>query len=1031
MRPLSLTLRAFGPFAGEVRVDFARGGDAQFLLINGPTGAGKTSLLDGLCFALYGKASGEAREKQSDRFLRSQQARPEDECMVSLVFEVAGRRFLVERKPTQLVRSRGKDVERKHSAGFWEIDADGAVLGERLGKVTDVNQRVEELIGFTPEQFRQVMVLPQGEFRRLLLAKSDEKEKILRKLFGAGRYRLVEEALKGRRHALERQLSELGAGMEAILSAKGAHGVGELEERLAAVQARRGEHEAGRDGLRLAQAEAQAALALGQAVEREFQERAQASEALDGLAARQAEAQAQARRAERALKALEHADLEAAIAQGERAASGRLAELARLDQELEELEARRAQARESLAGAEAARLRVPELAAERERLAAGLARLRERDAAAGRVRQAEAAEAAAATAAAKAEQKLAALDRRLEELRREAEGLSGLGAEAARLDMEISRLEAQAGQRAQLDKLTREQARAEAGLAQALARHAEAEAALGQARRSRQEAQQALLHGRAALLAATLVQGQPCPVCGATEHPSPAAGAADLPDRAALDQAEAAETRAEGALEAARAAVDTARTQAARLESGLAHCRDSLGEAATFPAEELARLLAQARERASALNAGQERLARCRAAREELAARRPEAIARRDAAQAAHAGAAQALAGARALLERLRSEAGAQGAEADARGPADDAAAVQARLTELTQAIPKAEADFRKAQDALNALDTRLGTGRGQRDGLRQGHEQALALLAGQREDFERRLLESGFYTRREYDEAKLPRQQAEALQQAAARHGQALAAARDRLDRATAACQGKARPDMAALNAAQQRAAAELDALNRELGELSTQAQDLGEALSAIGEKAARARELEEGYRVVGRLADIAAGDNPRRMTLQRYVLAALFEEVARAASQRLGRMSRGRYRLVRSEATRDARSAGGLDLDVVDAHSGEARPASTLSGGESFLASLALALGLSDVVMAQQGGRRLDCIFIDEGFGSLDGDTLEDALRTLAELHGAGRLIGVISHVAELKERIDARIDVLPGRPGKGGSTVRQVNC
>ncbi len=1024
MRPLRLTLRAFGPFAGEVRVDFARGGDAQFLLINGPTGAGKTSLLDGLCFALYGKASGEAREKQSDRFLRSQQARPEDECVVSLVFEVAGRRFLVERKPTQLVRSRGKDVERKHSAGLWEIDADGAVLGERLGKVTDVNQRVEELIGFTSEQFRQVMVLPQGEFRRLLLAKSDEKEKILRKLFGAGRYRLVEEALKARRNALERQLSELGAGMEAILSAKGAHGVGELEERLAAALARRGEREAGRDALRLAQAEAQAALARGQAVEREFLERAQAGEALDALAARQTEAQAQARRAERAVKALEHADLEAAIAQGERAASGRLAVLARLDQELEELEARRAQAQEALTRAEAARLRVPELAAERERLAAGLARLRERAAAAGRVRQAESGEAAASTAAAKAEQELSALDQRLEELRREAEGLSGLGAEAARLDMEISRLEAQTGQRAQLDELTRKQSRAEAGLAQAQAGHAEAEAALGQARRARQEAQQALLYGRAALLAATLVQGQPCPVCGSTEHPGPAAGAGALPDRAALEKAEAAEARAEKALESARAAVDAARTQAARLESGLAHCRESLGEAAAMPAEELARRLAQARERASTLNAGQERLERCRAAREELAARRPEALARRDAAQAAHAGSAQALAGARALLERLRSEAGAQGADGDA-------AAVQARLDELARAIPKAEADFRKAQDALNALDTRLGTGRGQRDGLRQGHEQALTLLAGQRQDFERRLLESGFYTRREYEEAKLPRQQAEALQEAAARHGQALAAARDRLDRATAACQDKTRPDMAALNAAQERAAAELDALNRELGELSTQVQDLGEALNAIGEKAARARELEENYRVVGRLADIAAGDNPRRMTLQRYVLAALFEEVARAASQRLGRMSRGRYRLVRSEATRDARSTGGLDLDVVDAHSGEARPASTLSGGESFLASLALALGLSDVVMAQQGGRRLDCIFIDEGFGALDGDTLEDALRTLAELHGAGRLIGVISHVAELKERIDARIDVLPGRPGKGGSTVRQVNC
>jgi len=137
---------------------------------------------------------------------------------------------------------------------------------------------------------------------------------------------------------------------------------------------------------------------------------------------------------------------------------------------------------------------------------------------------------------------------------------------------------------------------------------------------------------------------------------------------------------------------------------------------------------------------------------------------------------------------------------------------------------------------------------------------------------------------------------------------------------------------------------------------------------------------------------------------------------------------MSRGRYHLVRADAARDGRSTGGLDLDVTDAFIGETRPASTLSGGESFLAALALALGLSDVVMAQQGGRRLDCIFIDEGFGSLDGETLEDALNTLMELNDAGRLIGIISHVGELKERIDARIDVLPS---KSGSTIRQVNC
>ena len=238
----------------------------------------------------------------------------------------------------------------------------------------------------------------------------------------------------------------------------------------------------------------------------------------------------------------------------------------------------------------------------------------------------------------------------------------------------------------------------------------------------------------------------------------------------------------------------------------------------------------------------------------------------------------------------------------------------------------------------------------------------------------------------------------------------------------------GHTKPLMDGAEAQLSAAAAEVERLNQDIGELGKQREGVLAALRALREAAERTRELEAAYSVAGRLADLAGGENSLRMTLHRYVLAALFEEVALAASARLARMSRGRYHLVRAGVARDGRSTGGLDLDVTDANSGETRPASTLSGGESFLASLALALGLSDVVMAQQGGRSLDSIFIDEGFGSLDGETLEFALNTLMELHSAGRLIGIISHVAELKERIDARIDIIPSR---SGSIIRQVNC
>jgi DNA repair protein SbcC/Rad50 len=1017
MKPLVLTLKAFGPFAGEQRVDFTRTGTNPFLLINGPTGAGKTSLLDGLCFALYGKASGEAREKQNDKFLRSQLARPEDECSVSLSFQVGERRFLIERKPTQDVHSRGKSVERKHRVEFCELDAHGVVLGERLSKVGEVDERVEDLVGFTCEQFRQVMVLPQGEFRRLLLAKSDEKEKILQKLFGAAKYKLVEEALKRRRGELERLLTELRTGMEAILSAKGATGVDELETLLAGLAGQRQEREDELVAARLRLAQAQATAAQAQAVEKDFLEQAHAGQALQGLLAALPGVEEQERRTERAFKALEHADLEAAIIQGEADAKARETALQRLDADIKTLSDRREAAQTALALAQAKRAKTPEHAAEQERLTAQLKLLQERDTARQQVEQVQAREATARAGAQQATTQATLADERLAALTAQIEALSLLAGDSARLDLDISRLASLAEQRGQLDRLLGQRAAAQTALVAAEERQAAHETELAQARQQRQEAQQALLAGQAAHLAATLAEGQPCPVCGATDHPQPAPRAADQPTERDLAEAESRVLAQEQALAAARKQAEAARTTLAGLDSGLTHLREALGAEAETPVAELAQRLAavQADKARAAEQAGH--LQQCRQQREALAASRQELHTRQAAVEQELNAAAAALASATALLKRA--QAGAGGAEA---------VSVQVRLDELARLIPAAEQAFQTAQKALNELDAGLRTRQGEQSALKQTAQDAAAKLSEQRETFERRLLIDGFHTRQEYQEAKLPRPRAETLRQEAAKFREALAAGRDRQTRAQTACAGKTRPDMAVLDQAQQAAAAVVDRLNHELGELGTQREGILEALNAIGEKAGRTRELEAQYRVAGRLAELAGGQNQYRMTLQRYVLAALFEEVARAASERLSRMSRGRYHLVRADVARDGRSTGGLDLDVTDAHTGETRPASTLSGGESFLASLALALGLSDVVMAQQGGRRLDCIFIDEGFGSLDGETLEYALNTLMELHSAGRLIGIISHVAELKERIDARIDVLPG---KSGSSIQQVNC
>lgn len=1056
MRPLKLTLRAFGPFAGEHSVDFTGGGENPFLLINGPTGAGKTSLLDGLCYALYGEASGAVR---TERYLRSQLARPEDECLVTLRFQAGGRLYAIERRPTQDVLSRGRLVERKHAVGFWEVDAQGNILGERLSKVNEVLERVEELVGFSSDQFRQVVVLPQGDFRRLLLAKSDEKEKILEKLFGTGRFKLVEDSLRRRRSELSTRLVELRSAVEGILGSKGAGSAADLEARKAELETRRQEvHTALQEG-RLRLAEAQARLAQAKLVQAAFAEAEAARTALDELRARQEQVEQGGARAERAFRALTLVDLEAAIARSATEAGDRAATLRRMATGLEELEERRQGARQALELARQEQAKVPECIAEGTRLQARLAQLQELAGARAKADAAQKAEAQARQEAGTAAQSLATLERRLAELSGEIEALSLQAGDGRALELEISRLEGLCALRGQLDGQLRDQAEADATLRAALARVAEREASLERARRERQEAQQALITGQAARLAASLAQGQPCPVCGSREHPHPAlaaranSGEAALssdettlaPGEETLQRAEAAVANQERALRAERDQCEGLRTRLAGLASGIAHCRAALGPDSDVPTDHSgatspspptpppAASLAQRLERAKAERTKAEALAvRLRkglAERDALTAKRQEAQARQDAAAKAHGEAAAALGAARALLERASAEAGA-----------GDETALRARLAEVERFVPQAAARLQAAERAQAELDGQVQKRQGERDQLARLDAEALAQLAEQRATFEVRLLTEGFLTEREYQEAKLPRQKAEELRQALERHREALASAQARLERAEAAClehglkQGHGqepeaqRPDVAALQTAQTQAEAVVAGLNRELGEVATQQGELAAALRAIAEKADQSRELEADYAVVGRLAELVTGQNPLRMTLQRYVLAALFEEVARAASQRLLRMSRGRYHLVRAEAARDGRSTGGLDLDVTDAFIGESRPASTLSGGESFLASLALALGLSDVVMAQQGGRTLDCIFIDEGFGSLDGETLEFALNTLMELHSAGRLIGIISHVAELRERIPSRIDVIPS---KSGSSILAVNC
>jgi DNA repair protein SbcC/Rad50 len=348
------------------------------------------------------------------------------------------------------------------------------------------------------------------------------------------------------------------------------------------------------------------------------------------------------------------------------------------------------------------------------------------------------------------------------------------------------------------------------------------------------------------------------------------------------------------------------------------------------------------------------------------------------------------------------------------------AAEVAARIAASEEFVAQVSSELQQAEELFARTSAAQQKNSGElAQSEEEGQRRSLALVSLQAE-LASRLQSVGFSDLAACRAARLEPALLVRRQEELERYRQDLAAATLRRERAATLCNGRTRPDLEALQQGKDEIDREVGSRQQELGTLAGEATALAVARKNIGVKGSTIVRLEEDFTVVGRLADLAGGQNPQRMTLQRYVLAALFEEVAIAASRRLSKMSRGRYHLLRAEIPRDGKSTGGLDLDVIDDYCGERRPAFTLSGGESFLASLSLALGLSDVVLAQSGGRYLDCIFIDEGFGTLDSETLDFALNTLIELHQSGRVIGIISHVAELKERIPCRIEIVAQKEG-----------
>ncbi|ACU34696.1 AAA family ATPase [Actinosynnema mirum] len=957
MRLHRLELSAFGPYPGREVVDFdALGADGLFLL-HGDTGAGKTTLLDAVAFALFGQVPGARGEVKR---LRCDYASPDVETVVSLELTVRERRLVITRSPEyERPKKRGGGTTRQNAKAAlawvsgWE--------GEGHGRIDEVAREVESLLGMTAHQFFQVVLLPQGEFARFLRADTGEREKLLEKLFGTERFLAVEKWFRERRAERGRELRELT----------------EANVRLAGNVAEAARAEQPEDGGDPAWLEA----LLGGLAE----EAGRAQE----LAGTTAEARTGAERAWQGAR-----DLEALVGRVRRAHD----ELVRCAED--EPERKRL-----LDEAEAARRAAPVVQA-----------LRGGDRARVALEGAEAAELASAKAVGALMGGVVADDPRAEgeRCRDEAGGLTRLAEEAREqrealraLDAVVSRREVAAARLAELTaalegaperlrsareaveaaKLARAalpeasaRAKAATALPAAVRASDEAEAARSvavdvhqAAVDARQAVRQRRLDGMAAELAGELVDGLPCQVCGAGEHPAPAAFDGEAVTAVDEDRAGAAEAVA---LERRRAAEDAAYRALGAVDA----LRSAVGD--RDPAE----LVAEHRELAG------------------LAALTAE---RESALRGLETGTA-ALTEERAELER-----DVVGLEARGSELAATTAERAARLEQAREGFPDVAARRAHLLSAADALDELA-----RRRAEVLGAAERAAQLAG---EVAEQVAEAGFATAADAREAVRTAEQVAGLERrvreadAARAAAEAVVADHPDVDPSVEVDAGGAERRF---REAGREAEAAAGASSAAVGRLA-RAEELAERLRAAW---ARLAPVEAEYRELDAFTDVinGRGQNTESMTLRTYVLAAKLEEVAVAASERLDRMSQGRYRFVHSTEAGPRGARGGLGLDVLDDYSGHQRPTKTLSGGESFLASLALALGLADVVSQ---GAVLDTLFVDEGFGTLDADTLDLVMNTLDDLRAGGRVVGLVSHVEELRQRIPTRLRV---RKARAGSTL-----
>lgn len=1003
MKPVRLTMQAFGPYAGREVVDFRSAVDAGLFGIYGQTGSGKSTIFSAMTFALFGQA---AKAEQDAPTLRCDSADGDLPTEVEFVFDLADKRYVVRRRPEQRRPKQRGTGETRDAHEAWLFDATGlaldAITPDHPGKIIEekkvasVGKAIEELLGYGSQQFRQIVLLPQGRFEAFLAADTRTRLSILRDLFDVSLYRDLAATLKNDAEVSERQFREERAiftrrlsleGFESLEALKG--GIAKVDGELLALQTKEEEQRVRLKQNQTSLEGARHVEGLFQAAERamtELETLSDRSKEIDDLDFRYRSAEKAAsllgfkdlvteaeqdfakadavhvKAQEQALSAAKEAEAASVARQNEEARADEVVAMAR---EVDTLERYRVSLEKSSEAAVAAQSSANKLTLASETLQTTSDRL-------AALLQKHQTETEALKVARRSEAQRFDLDRQL-----------------ATLNLNLKLAE-------HVDRAERDVVSSRLRIDGLVARHLEALDASTQARLGFEHAERRLSDVQALHLAQKLQPGEPCSVCGATHHPAPATGGIEhvgldiafRDKKTELQKLQFAEHEAHTELASARGILAEREERLGSLERPHKTLKELRDEVATTKAtlEALGPTVDIRVAEATLEKLSQELLA-------EEATREKHRLE----VQQAEREVASAVAVLSAMLAEI---------PADLRDPKmlDD------KLRSKQQALQERE-NARRAigEIVVKASERALGA--------RKDLEAAEALLKDRQhrltkacDDFSARLSQASL-TEDAFQELKSAVASIEQDRAAVELFRRQMHAANDASRKAEDALVGRERPDLAPLEhdvSEAERALLEAqdfraDAAAR-LGQLNKLLDELAETIDRLDRAEAESGPLRE-------LAALMDAKNAFNLDLETFAIGAMFDKVLIAANQRFGPMSNGRYSLERAtEGT--GRGRRGLGIQVHDIHTGKPRSTTTLSGGESFIAALALALGLSDVVESLNGKVRLDTIFIDEGFGSLDTEngagTLDQVLQALSSLVSQNRSVGLISHVPLVQEAI-----------------------